>query len=225
MVWRRSDSQIFKAQLARAFRPPSLIEVGGAIESSIEPETNDTLEFGYIYHANDLVLRNTLYLSELDDLIVFQDTAPFGYLNSGSFDLRGYELEVEKSIANRWDIFGSLSLQDYADDELAGAAPWIVKLGIGHQILPLTDLHLQLDSSGTRERHADDSRGDFEQTTRVDLTLRRRNFLDVSGLQLRAGIHNLLDQELKHPAPADTYPDDYPYSEGAMIWAQFLYQP
>ena len=39
------------------------------------------------------------------------------------------------------------------------------------------------------------------------------------------GILNILDDELKYPAPFDTYPDDYPYSDGAMLWAQFIYQP
>ncbi|MFZ9039237.1 MAG: hypothetical protein ACO3DT_14395 [Gammaproteobacteria bacterium] len=36
---------------------------------------------------------------------------------------------------------------------------------------------------------------------------------------------NLLDERLKHPAPADSYPGDYPYSDGAMFWAQIIYQP
>ena len=225
LVWRQTENRIFKAQLARAFRPPSLIEEGGSLESSIDPEVNDTLEFGYIYNTADLVIRNTIYFSKLDQLILFQDFAPFGYRNSGSFDLRGYELELEKSVLERWDFFGSLSLQDYSDDELPGAAPWIVKLGISHQVLPLTELNLQIDSIGSRERHADDPRSDFEQTNQVDLTVRRQNFMDIGGLDFRVGIRNLLDDTLKHPAPTDTYPDDYPYSDGATLWAQILYRP
>ncbi|MBT8433598.1 MAG: TonB-dependent receptor, partial [Gammaproteobacteria bacterium] len=150
LVWRRSDQHIFKTQLARAFKPPSLIEDNGSLELEIESETNDTLEFGHIYHGADLVLRNTIYFSKLDNLILFQDFAPFGFYNSGSFDLRGYELEVEKSIDSEWDINASLSLQDYVDDKLPGATPWMLKLGAEYALRPLTALHLQVNSFGCR---------------------------------------------------------------------------
>lgn len=225
LVWRRSDQHIFKTQLARAFKPPSLIEDSGSLEVEIESETNDTLEFGHIYQQTDLVLRNTIYFSKLDNLILFQDFAPFGYYNSGSFDLRGYELEVETSIDSEWDINASLSLQDYVGDALPGAVPWMLKLGVEYALMPLTGLHLQLNSFGSRDREEADTRSDFEQTTQADVSLRMQNFRDIDGLTFRAGILNILDDDLKHPAPFDTYPDDYPYSDGAMLWAQFIYQP
>ena len=225
LVYRQSDSQIFKAQLARAFKPPSLIESNGSVKSSIDPETNDTIEFGHIYRQTDLVLRNTLYFTQLNDLIVFQDEAPFGYRNDDSYTLRGYELEVEKIITHQWNLVGSLSLQDYVGDALPGAAPWMLKLGIGYELRPLTELHLQLNSIAERERESGDPRDDFEQTNRLDASLRSRNFLDVGGLDFRLGLSNLLNEELKNPAPLDTYPDDYPYSEGTVLWVQLLYQP
>lgn len=225
LVWRRSNQHIFKTQLARAFKPPSLIEESGSLEVDIESETNDTLEFGHIYQGTDLVLRNTIYFSKLDDLILFQDFAPFGYYNTGSFDLRGYELEVEKSIGNEWDIRASLSLQDYVDEALPSAVPWMLKLGVEYALMPLTGLHVQVNSFGSRDREEVDTRGDFEQTTQADVSLRMQNFRDIDGLTFRAGILNIFDDDLKHPAPFDTYPDDYPYSDGAMLWAQFIYQP
>ncbi|MDH3761136.1 MAG: TonB-dependent receptor [Gammaproteobacteria bacterium] len=225
LVWRRSDNHVFKTQLARAFRPPSLIETGGSIESSIDAETNDTLELGYIYYSPELVLRNTLYYTQLYDLIVFQDFAPFGYRNSGSFDLWGYELEVEKSISNKWNLVGSLSLQDYIDDNLPGFAPWMLKLGTEYRIMPLTSLHLQINAVSRRERASGDPRSDFKQSTRADLMLRRQNLLGVDGLGLRLGLRNLFDETLEHPSPEDSYPGDYPYSDGTMLWAQIIYQP
>ena len=225
LVWRRSEQHIFKVQLARAFKPPSLIESGGALETSIDAETNDTLEFGHIFSNTDLVLRNTIYFSRLDDLILFQDFAPFGYYNTDSSDLRGYEFEIEKEIGSDWSLNSSLSLQDYSENDLPGAAPWMLKVGVGYQLLPLTTLHLQLNSIAERERAEDDSRDDFEQTDQLDVALQSHNFLGKSGLSFRAGIVNLLDDELAHPAPADTYPGDYPYSDGALLWVQFIYQP
>ena len=225
LVWRKSNQHIFKAQLARAFTPPTLLETGGSIESSIDPETNDTLEFGHIFHGSDLIVRNTVYFSRLDDLIVFQDSAPTGYKNIGSTDLRGYELEAEKSIGTEWKFIGSLSLQDSVDDELPATVPWMFKLGTEYRIMPLTLVHLQINSFGERDRQEVDSRSDFEQTTQLDVSLRSKNILDITGLDFRCGIRNLLDETLKYPAPVNTYADDYPYSDGAMLWAQLSYRP
>ena len=226
LVWRQDDRQIYKAQLARAFRPPSLIEFRGAITSGIDAETIDTLEFGHIFQGDDLVLRNTLYFAELQDLILFQDFAPFGYRNSASTtDLRGFELEVEKSFGTRWDLTGSLSLQDYGDNALAGATPWQLKLGIGHQLLALTRVNLELVANGERDREDGDTRDDFDAVTQVDLSLLRERIGGKDGLSLRAGIRNLLDERLEYPSPLDTYADDYPYSDGALLWLQLVYRP
>lgn len=225
LVWRKTEQQIFKLQLARAFKPPSLIEAGGSIEPSIEAEINDTLEFGHIFSNTDLVLRNTIYFSRLDNPILFQDFAPFGYYNSEASDLRGYEFEIEKQLGNDWKINSSLSLQDYVDDELPGAAPWMLKFGGEYVILPLTSLHLQLNSIASRARADNDPRSDFPQSNQLDISLRSQNMFGMSGLDFRFGIVNLLDEELAHPAPVDTYRNDYPYSDGAMLWAQFVYRP
>ena len=171
------------------------------------------------------MLRNPLYFTHLDDLIMFQDEVPFGYKNGDSFSLRGYELEVEKAIARQWNLVGSLSLQDYVGDALPAAAPWMIKLGVDYELRPLTTIHLQLNSIAEREREDGDPRSDFEQTNQLDASLRSRNFLDVGGLDFRIGLSNLLDEELKHPAPAASYAGDYPYSEGSLLWVQLIYQP
>ena len=152
LVWRYSDNHVFKTQYARAFRPPSLIETGGRLEASIDPEINDTVEFGHIYLSTGFTLRNTVFMTRIEDLIVFQDSAPFGYLNAGSHELLGYELEFEKPFAEDWEIVASLSLQDYSDETLPAAAPWMAKLGIGYLLSPSTNLHLQLHSPAARAR-------------------------------------------------------------------------
>ena len=225
LVWRYSENHVFKTQYARAFRPPSLIETGGKLESAIDPEINDTIELGHIYLETGFTLRNTIYYTQLEDLIVFQDSAPFGYLNTDSYDLLGYELEVERSVTDDWEVLASLSLQEYRDDELPAAAPWMLKLGIGYTYSPSTSLHLQVNSTAAREREAGDTRDDFEQTTQADITLRTLNVFDVTGLDLRWGVANLLGDEIAYPAPADTYTDDFPTSQDELLWLQLLYRP
>ena len=224
LVWRYSDNHVFKTQYARAFRPPSLIETGGRLESSIDPEINDTVELGHIYLTTGYTLRNTIFMTRLEDLIVFQDSAPFGYLNAGSHELLGYELEFEKPFADNWELIASLSLQDYADDTLPAAVPWTAKLGVGYMLSPSTNLHLQVNSTAARERANGDPRDDFEQTTQADIALRTQNAFDVGGLELRWGLINLLGDEVAYPAPAETYPDDYPTTQGSTLWAQLLFR-
>ena len=225
LVRRHNERHVYKAQLARAFRPPSLIEEQGAIGDQIDPESNDTIEFGHIYERSDLILRNTLYYTRLEDLIWFQDSPPFGYRNVDRQRLAGYEIELEQEIDAAWHVHASLSLQDYADDGLPGAAAWMLKLGAGYALAPLTEVYLQLNCISERERAADDARDDFEQTTRLDVSLRRRNLAGVGGLDLRLGIDNLLDERLEHPAPANTYSGDYPYTDGASLWLRLVYRP
>ena len=225
LVWRESERHVYKAQLARAFRPPSLIEEQGAIGKGIDPESNDTIEFGHVYRRADLALRNTVYYTRLEDLIWFQDSPPYGYRNIDSQKLVGYEVELTRDLGVDWQIDASLSLQDYADEGPAGMAPWMLKIGVGRALAPLTDVHLQLNVISERERADGDSRDDFERTNRLDLALRRRNLGGIGGLDLKVGIDNLLDERLEHPAPADTYPADYPYSDGASFWLQLVYRP
>lgn len=225
IVWRRSPVHTFKAQLARAFRPPSLIETGGSLTSSIDVETNDTIEFGHIYQQGDRLLRNTLYFSRLRDLIAFQSSPTQGYYNSGRQNLSGYEFEIEETLTPEWEYNASLSLQNYSGVGRVGATPWMLKAGVDYRPAALTRLGLQLIAIGEREREAGDSRTDFEQTSQLDLNLEQRKFLGIAGLSFRGALHNLLDQRLAHPSAAATYADDYPYSDGTTLWLQLAYQP
>ena len=225
IVWRRTVNHIFKAQLARAFRPPSLIESGGSINSTIDVEINDTIEFGHIYQQGDRLLRNTLYFSRLDDLIAFQSSAPQGYHNSGKQELSGYEFEIEQLLSPEWEYNASLSLQNYHGVSRVGATPWMVKVGLDYRPASLTRLGLQLIAIGEREREAGDSRADFGQSSQLDASLEQRKFFGISGLSLHAAVHNLLNKRLAHPANAASYADDYPYSDGATLWLQLAYQP
>lgn len=101
----------------------------------------------------------------------------------------------------------------------------MVKLGAEYRLLPLTTLHLQVNNIAARKRADNDPRSDLKQTNQVDFTLRSQNILGNKGLDLRFGVINLLGEELEHPSPAGTYPGDYPFSDGAMLWVQIVYQP
>ena len=177
--------------------------------------------------SSDLIVRNTVYFSRLDDLIDVPGRRPDEATKTPTRPICAVtNSKLEKSIGTEWKFIGSLSLQDYDDDELPPAVPWMFKLGTEYRFMPLT-LQSICRSTASVNATARKSilRSDFEQTTQVDISLRSRNFLDVEWPRFPLGIRNLLDETLKYPAPVDTYADDYPYSDGAMLWAQFSYRP
>lgn len=225
LVWRESDEHVYKAQIARAFRPPSLIEVGGSIKSSIDPEIIDTVELGYIYNNRDLTIRNTVYYSELIDLITFSETAPLGYSNTSRNKVKGYELEVENSFAMDWRVQTSLTLQDDDSNNLGSVAAWAYKLGVQYKFSPLGILNIQVNSVSRRDRSSSDTRSSFPQATQANLGASLLKLGGISGLSLRLGVDNLFDEEIKFIASENTYVGDYPFSDRRFIWVQLSYSP
>ena len=223
LVWRESENNVYKTQIARAFRPPSLIEVGGSIQESIEPEIIDTIEFGHIYNNRGYTVRNTIYYSKLTDLITFSETAPLGYSNTDTKKVKGYELEVEGEFSNNWQLWTSLTLQDDDSEVLGSVAPWIYKLGLQYALTPKTSINFQLNSVSARERSESDSRSDFAQISQADISARVLGLGGVTGLNLRFGINNLLAEDVAYMAPENTYADDFLVSDDRLIWVQISF--
>ncbi|NEV63977.1 TonB-dependent receptor plug domain-containing protein [Thiorhodococcus minor] len=230
-VWTITDEHLLKAQYAEAFFPPTMFQVYGNTGTSalgdfaVEPETVNTSELSYIYRRGTGVARVTLYHSQVDNLIVIESS---NYRNRGRARLQGIETEWEQRLSPTWKVVANLSYSDTEDEEiggpLAGAADWLGNLSVLYR--PRSDLLLtgHLRYVGDRHRSADDKRdGLLPGYQDLALTL---NWLDVgsTGLTLRAGVKNLLAQSIKSPAPADTYPDDYPLLEERTWWIQLSYQ-
>ena len=225
LVWRESNRHIYKGQIARAFRPPSLIEEGGATQRSIDAEIIDTVEIGHIYNHQDLTIRNTLYRSNLIDLITFQETSPIGFSNSSRREVMGYELEVENTFAMDWHLTSSLAVQEGDSDDPGSVVPLAFKLGLEYDYSSRSTLSLQLSSISARDRTAGDARSDFPQSNRADFSVRLSKVAGISGLSLRFGIDNLFDEDLRFIASENSYADDYLFSNERFVWLQLSYRP
>ncbi|MCP4654310.1 MAG: TonB-dependent receptor [bacterium] len=228
-VWRLRKRHILKAQYARAFRPPSFLEMyvrsnplfGG--DPEIEPAIIDTFELGYVYRQPRTVGRVTLYDAELDDLIVLSGGR---YTNSEGGWLRGVELELERELASSLKLDANLS---YADNEqldtgerMPGTASWLGNLRLLWQPRASAALNLDARYVGRRSRDPRDPREDLDGYHAVDLTasvLRLRG----KGWTLRGGVQNLFDEDVRYPAPRDTFPEDYP-QPGRRWWMQLAYE-
>jgi outer membrane receptor for ferrienterochelin and colicins len=230
-VWTLSDEHLLKAQYAEAFFPPTLYQVYGNTESrvrdtfSIDPETVSTTELGYIFRRGTSVARATLYHSRVRNLIVLENSQ---YQNRGRVQLQGFETEWEQRLSPAWKLTANLSYSDTLDEEtgdaLAGAADWLGNLGLLYRPRPDMLVSGHWRAVGDRHRSADDPRRDrLPGYQDLSLTL---NWFDVGapGLTLRAGVDNLLGQQIKSPAAAYTYTNDYARLEERVWWIQLSYQ-
>lgn len=100
IVYLYNDSNIFKAQYSRAFRPPSFAEQYSPNNPSSRPkfesETADTFEFSYIYKTKDTSFKATAFHTETSDMITFHD---YTYETINIHDrsrISGLETEFEK---------------------------------------------------------------------------------------------------------------------------------
>ena len=239
-VYRLTRHHIVKAQYARAFRPPTFVEMyafDNPFESGnpdLEPETNDTYEIGYIYKAIHTACRVTLFHSVLRDVIVVDKTL---HNNSGEGRLTGVELELERQIGNCLKLDANLSYvhtkdRDSSEQVGALAAEWLANAGVIYQPLSNLTFALQYRYVGERGREAQDPRNDLDDYHTVDLTGTLCN-LWLKGLTLKAGVKNLFDEDVRYPAlldpydisenPSLTYPEDLP-RPGRRYWMGLTYE-
>ncbi|MCP4659689.1 MAG: TonB-dependent receptor [bacterium] len=216
-VWRLTDHHILKAQYAEAFRPPTFLELYATPANpvvtghpDVEPATINTFELGYIYRESQLVVRATVFFSDLEERIVFEN----GLLtNAGRGRLRGVELELEHTLTPSLKLDAALSFVDTEDLEsgeaLADSVDGLANFGLLFKPRPDLTLNLQYRYVGDRHRHALDPRADLAGYHTVDTTASLFN-LGTHGLTLRATLRNLLDEHVRHPAAMGTYPEDYP---------------
>jgi len=234
-VYCLSDDHILKVQFARAFRPPTFLEMYSVNNPvfngnpDIDPETIDTYEIGYIYKLPRTVARATLFHSRLDDLIVLEGGQ---YANSGGALLTGAELELEHQFFFPLKFDCNVSFVNTEDqdthEELVGAANWLANVGLTYQFHRNITFALQYRHVGDRNREPEDSRNDLDGYHMVNITGSLFN-LGVRGLNLRLGVNNLFDDDVRYPAllnqtkTAPTYPDDYPGQE-RQWWMKLSYE-
>lgn len=225
-VYRMSRMHILKAQYARAFRPPTFYELGGKIDA-ISPSTIETLEAGYIYRGITNDLRLTLFRSNLKDPITFIEThSILGFTNTEGARQHGGELEWNHRFNSKLSIKGNLSYLQTEDEStgepLAGSADWLANLGVNFRPNSSTRINLQYRYTGEVHRAASDSRAALDAYNTLDLTFSRSASAE-NGYHFRIGVKNLLNEEVRYPAPANSYMEDYPRPE-RIFWTSLSYQ-
>lgn len=232
-VWQPYEHHIFKAQAARAFRPPTFMELYGSKDmlegnADIDPETIDTYEVGYIHRRQGHTGKFTLFYSRLNNLIVTEPNGTMArYTNSDGARQRGFELELEQDILANLKFDGNLSYAHTKDidsgEQVVGAIEWQANAALIYQPAPWASVAAQYRFVDRRARATDDPRDDLAGYNKVDLTLSLFP-VGVEGLIFRLGVQNIFNEEILNPSPSPlNYASDFE-TQDRYWWAQCSYE-
>jgi outer membrane receptor for ferrienterochelin and colicins len=221
LVWRASDRHILKLQHAEGFRAPTFFELyaPGSRLPELGFEINATSELNYVYRRPRTVARATLFRTKIRDMIFVRRAGLFD--NDHEARAHGFELEWEQQLAPSLKLQANLSAVDEEDDRNAAgitrptppSADWLANLALAWRITPRAFLTARWNHVG--ERHASrEPRG-------YDLADVGFTWQDVwqEGLQLRAGVKNVLDSDLRYIL-SNPMGDNAVQFPGRTFWVQ-----
>ena len=224
-VYRLDRNTTFKTQYARAFRPPTLLEIAGQI-NAIDPVTSDTFEAAMIYGQRGNRLALTLFHHEIRDLIMFTLSGTTrGFDNVSEAHSSGVEIEIERRFNRYLTLDGNLSfsrpIDDSTNDDVIDSTRWLGNLGLRFSPYHDIDIHLQVNHTGERARARNDARSPAHATTSADLTL---SWAANPETTLRFGVRNIGNTRIIDPVPANTFINDHPRAD-RTFWLGVIYQP
>lgn len=224
LVWQTSYALTTKLLYGRAFRAPSFQELfavnnpSNIGNSSLDPETIDTLELGFDWDAGRGVraAMNVFYY-RMDDIIRFApDAAPATTTtaqNTGKQTGYGLEAELAWQASRRVRLSGNYAYQKSTDEEAnddVGFAPsHLAYLRSDFALAPQWTLSGQATGVFDRKRGPGDNRSKVDDYVSFDLTLRgQKLFGDDWGMRLSA--RNLFNSNVREPSASNLIPKDLP---------------
>lgn len=217
LVWQTSYRLTSKLLYGRSFRAPSFAEqfnINNPValgNPNLDPEVIDTYELAFDYTASDdLKLSLNLFHYAMDDIIRFNPTTAN---NSGSQVGHGLEMEANWQASNRLNVYANYAYQSSEDKDTsshaADAPEQQMYLRANYAIDPTWSINTQLNHVRDRNRAFGDTRGDIDNYTVVDLTLRAKEF--ALGFEFALSAKNLFDETVREPSLAPgLIPDDLP---------------
>lgn len=232
-VTRFRDRHVFKIKFAREHRPPTFRELTRTSDyelgsnKNLNSENFDTYETEYIYKGVSTDWRFRLFYSDMTDLIsrdALSEQGEYQYNNTGSGTTKGAELEVNRHILNSLNLNGNITYvttkEDGEGNEFSGVANWLANAGVTYELTETIVLNTQFRYVGERHRAPADTRDKTDDSHTVDVTATCYH-LFLNGLTVRAGIRNMLDEEVVYPGSMG-YEDDLE-RPGREYWVQLQY--
>jgi len=204
----------FKAMYSKSYRVPSWIELYLNIPYPLErkhdfsPETSNTAELGMILNTGNSRMGFNIYWTQINDLIRYYPDQ-IEYSQKGRDQFIGGELSWDYNLFRNTDINLVLSYvygTDQDNNKLPDIASWLGNLVFSHTFDTGITSSTHLRFASARPRAAGDSRDDLCGYVLVDEMINYR----YRQASITAGIKNIFDENVRYPAPADTYPKDFP---------------
>ena len=206
--WEITDSTVLRANYARSFRAPLIVNLEGlgafnvVGNLNLRPERGDSFDIGFDQQLGERgLLQLTYYLNDVEDLIAFEFGDPSTYSNIGRVRAEGLEASVSYQLAERWFLFANYTLNDprireAQDPTQVGNVLGFVgadSLNVGLSYETPQGLYAGLLLHQIGERFVNNANTETLPTyTTVDLKLR----VPVSeGWILNASVDNLFDQQ------------------------------
>ena len=227
LVYNIDNKHIFKAQFARAFRPPTLYEKNentGTGNINLQAETIESVEVGYVYTTLNTVLRTTLFDSRVKKLIGKAGGTQYQNLQD-MVRSTGGEVELQQTFSDSLRMDSNISyvhaINSVTKRSLEGSAELLGNLSVTWQPIKNYTISIWGNYVGARNRATGDTRSKLPADTTVDIALGATHLFHEQ-LTMRAGVKNLFDRKVKYPAPQTMYQNDYP-GDRRTFWGQLAY--
>ncbi len=226
IIYRLLDDLNIKAMYSHSYRIPSWIELYMNVPTpytdkpDFTPEKSDTLELGIIYSHGDSHVGLNTYWTQINDLITYNVTS-YQYIQHGRHTFGGAELTIKQKFGEDTAIdmnFSYVYGVDHENDKLPDTAAWLGNMILMHAFDcgVTSSTHMRFASS--RLRVQADPRDSLDGYILLDQSLTYK----LGPAELTAAVKNIFDHDVRFPAPAGTYRDDYP-RPGRTYMLRLLY--
>jgi iron complex outermembrane receptor protein len=173
-------------------------------------------------HKKDIdnLLRFNLFYTNVNDIIYRQGGT---YIQDGVSHFYGSELELRARIGLYTTLIATLSTVDGLDKDdeaVADIANQTAGLRLSHKFKNRVVSGTALKYVSSVKRAPSDPRNDLAGYATLDQTF---SYRFANGMGVSASVKNLLDADVRYPAPVNTYPDDYP-REGRTFWLKAFWE-
>jgi len=214
-VWRLLRHWDIKALYGTAFRAPTFTEqyndnnpvIKG--NDNLEPETVKTAELSLGFKFNNFLARTSYFHNTIDDKIL---PDPILIRNKGGAKVQGIEFEGELRWNNIARLYGNYTFQNAEDNDTGTVLPDVSKhkanAGADISLGRYLDINFNIFKMSSRPRAAGDNRSPVPGYNLLDIALIGKSF--YPGLEIRASIFNVLNEDYVDPSLPDGVPNDHP---------------
>lgn len=232
VVWNKNQETTLKFLYGRAYRAPSFSEL--YVKSNpialgneeLSPETIDTYEISINrkFLLENEFNFNIFYYKKANKITttpVSNGIYKFDNLDGGTG--YGFEAELLFYLNSNVSLYTNYSYQNSGEKENENTHPSHLLYTRLSYVGEKWDFNIQNNWVSERERVASDLRDALNGYNKMDLNVKRKNILDIKGLNAKLYVKNLTDEDVREPSVIGGMKNDYPMP-GRNAHIEFSYQ-